>query len=183
MEFCQCKGKIFFTAKARLIHCLLEIRESLIINRSKQHDAASVKTFNLSIRICIRSVPMPTTSEGFLQMVRLQQLQLEQQQNAIIFANRYIFPSTDDIGVDNGNGSGSGNDNGDINDGSGCASRSAVGFGVGVGVSRQSSVGRPYAKKGNWFVVLNGFNDIPAQFVLPWVRIDVVRCICNVNFS
>jgi hypothetical protein len=26
---------------------------------------------------------MPTTSEGFLQMVRLQQLQLEQQQNAI----------------------------------------------------------------------------------------------------
>jgi hypothetical protein len=30
MEFCQCKGKIFFT-KARLIHCLLEIRESLII--------------------------------------------------------------------------------------------------------------------------------------------------------
>jgi hypothetical protein len=100
---------------------------------------------------------------------------------SIIFANRYIFPSTDDIGVDNGNGSGSGNDNGDINDGSGCASRSAVGFGVGVGVSRQSSVGRPYAKKGNWFVVLNGFNDIPAQFVLPWVRIDVVRCICNVN--
>ena len=30
MEFCQCKGKILFT-KARLIHCLLEIRESLII--------------------------------------------------------------------------------------------------------------------------------------------------------
>jgi len=48
-------------------------------------------------------------------------------------------------------------------------------------VSRQSSVGRPYAKKGNWFVVLIGFNDIPAQFVLPWVRIDIVRCICNVN--
>lgn len=113
-------------------------------------------------------------------MVRLQQLQLQQQQNAIIFANRYQFPSTDDTGVDNGNGSGSENDNGDINDGSGCASRSAVGFGVGV--SRQSSVvSRAYAKKGNWFVVLNGFNDIPAQFVLPWVRIDVVRCICNVN--
>jgi hypothetical protein len=83
---------------------------------------------------------MPTTSEGFLQMVRLQQWQLEQQQNAIIFANRYQFPSTDDTGVDNGNGSGSENDNGDINDGSGCASRSAVGFGVGVGVSRQWGV-------------------------------------------